>query len=197
MARGRNNHPAGTIPTLEKRQEILTAKIRDGFHGAANGARQRMVVIEIHTEKIVDVIIRSIFGLRNLLKNDRSFPLNLLAVKNRMEKNVGQEIHRQRQILVQHFGVITGVLLRRKRVEHSSYRIHLLRDLGCGPSLRALEKQMLNKVGNPVLLGRFVAGAVLHPNTQAGGTMIRHLLRNNPDAVIENSLCKHRKTESS
>src|SRR5258706_16575 len=48
-------------------------------------------------------------------------------------------------------------------------------------------------MGDAVFRGRFVARAVLHPDAQAGGTGIGHLAGENANAVVENSLVKHRR----
>ena len=49
-----------------------------------------MILEKVKTEKIMDVIVRRIFRLGDFLEDDRSFALDLVAIENRMEKNVGQ-----------------------------------------------------------------------------------------------------------
>jgi len=52
---------------------------------------------------------------------------------------------------------------------------------------------MLEKVGDAVLLARFVARAVFHPDAQADGAGIGHLTGEDANAVVENGLVKHRR----
>ena len=63
-----------------------------------------------------------------------------------MEKNIGQQIDRQRQILIEHLGVVTGMLLGRECVDHAADGVHFLGDLRRAASLGAFEEQMLDEV---------------------------------------------------
>ena len=56
---------------------------------------------------------------------------------------------------------------------------------------RALEEKMLDKVGDPVLVVRFMAGSILDPDSEADGTVIQHLLGHDTDTVIQNGLSEH------
>src|SRR4030095_10622979 len=90
--------------------EVFAVKLRNGSDVTGNWPAQGVILEKIQTKEVVHIVVRSIFGLGNLLKNNRSFPLDLVAVKIRMKKNIGQQIDRQRQIFIKHFGVIAGVL---------------------------------------------------------------------------------------
>ena len=47
-----------------------------------------MILEEIDAEQIVDVIVRRIFRLGDLLQNHRALALDLLGIETRMEKNI-------------------------------------------------------------------------------------------------------------
>src|SRR5690349_18642491 len=106
MAGGGDNHASRQITVADKADDVFTAKAVDGGDVAADRPAERMVGKEIQIEKIVDVIVGGVLGLRDLLKNDLPLALDLLGIENGMEKDVGQEIDRERQVLIQHFGVV-------------------------------------------------------------------------------------------
>ena len=150
-----------------------------------------MVLEKIDTEKIVNVIVRGIFRLGNLLQDHRALALDFLGIETRVEKNIAEQIDRQRQVLVENLGVVAGMFFGGKGVDHAADGVHLLGDLRRAAPLRALEKQMLDEVGNAVLGVAFMARAVLDPNAQTHRTMILHLLRDHADAVVQNRLGEH------
>src|SRR5688572_22304213 len=83
------------------------------------------------------------------------------------------------------------MLLGRKGVENAAYCIHLFRDLRRTTAFGALEKQVLDEMRDPVLGRRFMARSVLYPNSEADRAVIRHLLRDDTDAIVEDGLSKH------
>jgi predicted oxidoreductase len=48
---------------------------------------------------------------------------DLLGIELRMEKNIAQQIDGERQILVENFGVVTGLLFRGKSVEDAAHGV--------------------------------------------------------------------------
>src|SRR6185295_13805460 len=116
-----------------------------------------MILEEIDAEKIMDVIVRGVLRLRDLLQDYRSFALDFLGIETGVEKDIAEQIDGQRQILVKNLGVIAGVFFGRKGIDHAADSIHLFGDLRRGAPLGALEEQMLDKVGNAVLGFAFMA----------------------------------------
>src|SRR5712692_1259477 len=136
MARTRDDHPPGKISVLDKFKKIFAVKIQNGRGLATDRPAQRMVFEKIEMEQIMHVIIGRILRLGNLLKDNASLALDLFRIKSRMEKDIGQEVDRKSQVLIQDLGVVTSVFLGGKRVQHAPDRIHLLRDLSRGAPLR-------------------------------------------------------------
>ena len=130
-----------------------------------------MILEEVEAEKIMHIIVGGIFRLGDFLQDHRAFALDLFGIEIGMEKNIGQKINRQRQVFIEHLGVVASMLFGRERVEHPAHRIHFLSDLGGTAPFGAFEKQMLDKVGYAVLRSAFVARTVLHPDTETDGTM--------------------------
>src|SRR3989338_3748330 len=100
-----------------------------------------------------------------------------------MEENVGQQIDRQRQVLVKHLGVVTGVFLGSKGIQHAADRVHFLRDAGGTALFGSFEEKVLDEMRNPVLVARLVTRPVLYPDSQANGAGICHLMREDANTV--------------
>ncbi len=147
-----------------------------------------MILEEVEIEKIMHIIVRRIFRLGNFLKNHRSFALDLLGLETRMEKNIGQEIDRQRQVFIEHFGVVASMLFGSECVEYAAHGVHLFGDLCGATPRRAFEKQMLDKMREAVFRFAFVARAVLDPDAETHGTMLRHFMGHDPNAVVQDVL---------
>ena len=140
MTSRRHDHSARAIARFKETEEIVPLETRDGFFPAADRAGNRMIFEKVETEKIVDIVIRSIFRLGNLLQDDRSLPLDFLSVETRMKKNIGQKIDRQRQVFVEYLGVITGVLFGSKGVDHTPDGVHFFGNLRRAAPLRPFEE---------------------------------------------------------
>ena len=108
------------------------------------------------------------------------------GAERRVQHDVGQDVHRQRQMLVEHLDVVAGVFLRGERVELAADRIDRLRDVLGRPRRRALEQHVLDKMGDAAALGRFMPRPARQPDADADRAHLRHLLGEKTEAVIEN-----------
>ena len=88
-----------------------------------------MAFPEIQIEKIVDEIVGSVLGLRDLLQHHLALAIDLLRLKDRLEKKIGEQLGGHRQVGAEHLGVVAGVLLAGERVEHAADGVDLLGDL--------------------------------------------------------------------
>src|SRR5512132_167173 len=80
LASRRHGDPARLVTRFEKLEEIVALKTIDRRFPAANRPGDGMILEEIDAEKIVDVVVRSIFGLRNFLQNHRALALYLIGI---------------------------------------------------------------------------------------------------------------------
>ena len=116
-------------------------------------------------EEIVDVVVRRVLALRDLLQ-DRP------CARGRSPRSAKRECRKMSpsrssasgRCSREHLRVVAGVLLAGERVEHAADRVDLLGDLRRRPPLGALEEQVLEEVRDARLLARLVARAVLHPD---------------------------------
>src|SRR5438094_246712 len=122
----------------------------------------------VHREQVVDKIVGRILGLRDLLDNDLALALDLRRIEDRFKKDVREQISRHRQILAEHFRVVTGVFLASERVQYSADGVDLFCDLRGGTLAGALEEQMLDKMRDPVLRRLLVTRSVLNPDSDRG-----------------------------
>ncbi len=72
--------------------------------------------------------------------------------ERRPHDDVGQHVHRERHVLVEHLQVVAGVLLGRERVHLAADRVDGLGDVLRGPRRRALEEHVLDEVRDAALL---------------------------------------------
>jgi hypothetical protein len=83
------------------------------------------------------------------------------------------------------------VLFGREGIQNPSHGIHLFRNLRGRAPFRSFEKEMLDEVGDAILVMGLVTGTVFHPDPEAHRPMIRHLLRNHSNAVFQNRFGEH------
>src|SRR5215471_4985021 len=98
-----------------------------------------MALPEMKIKEVVDKIVRSVFGLRDFLEYHLPFAINFLGREDGFEENVGEQFSRHFNVFTEHLGVIAGVLLAGKSIEHTPDRINLLGNLGCASPPRSLE----------------------------------------------------------
>jgi hypothetical protein len=156
-----------------------------------NRQRERMTLPEIFGEEVVDEIVWSIFGLRDFLQHDLALTLDFRGIEHRLEKNIGEHVGRHLEVLAEHLGVVAGVLLAGERVEHPADAVESLGDFRGGAPFGALEKQMLDEMGDAILDRLLVARAVLDPYSDCRGDHLRHRLGDNPHAICQDAFLNH------
>src|SRR2546422_7368424 len=69
---------------------------------AEDRASERMALPELCGEEVMDQVVGRVLHHLDLLEHNRLFALELLGVEDRVQEDVGQEIDRERQVLVEH-----------------------------------------------------------------------------------------------
>ena len=90
--------------------------------------------------------------------------LRVLAV----EDNVAEHIDGPLQILLLHHAVEHRVFLVGESVELATHALDVVDNLSGRATVGALEGQVLAEVGQPLLVGSFVAGTSMHGNAAVG-----------------------------
>jgi len=148
----------------EELHEVGALEAADRRGRSGDRPRQRVAAPERLREEIVDVVVRRVLDLRDLLDDDVALPVDLFLGELRLREDVGQKVQGERKMLVEDLRVVAGVFLAGERVQHAADRVDLLRDLRRRPPRRALEEQVLEEMRDPGLLGSLVARPVLDPD---------------------------------
>ena len=125
------------------------------FARAQNRLAQRMILPEIRREDLVDQIIRTVRLHLELFEDHAFFLVDILVAEHAVQHQVGQNIHGERQVLVQHLRVEAHQFLGGEGVQIAADGVHRARDLLGGPVGGALEQHVLDEVREAVLLLRF------------------------------------------
>jgi hypothetical protein len=100
--------------------------------------------------------------------------LELRGIEGRLRQDVGQHVDGERHVRPEHAREIGRGLEARRRVDVAADRLDLLGDLPRRAAFGALERHVLEKVRNAVLLGLLVAAAGADPDANRGGLQVRH-----------------------
>src|SRR4029077_12702788 len=111
-----------------------------------NGLAQRMVLPEVLGEDFINKVIRIVLIHFDFFQNHPSLAANLLAIKNRIERQVAEHIHGDGKMFVQHFDAKADTLLGGEGIHVAANRVNLASDLLGGTMARALEHHMLDEM---------------------------------------------------
>src|SRR5258706_10731881 len=89
ISRRRYHHAARLVTGFEELDEILSLETVDRRFPAANRPRDRMIIEKIQTKQIVNVVVRGVFRLGNLLEDHRTLALDLFGIESRVEEDIG------------------------------------------------------------------------------------------------------------
>ena len=107
------------------------------------------------------------------------------ALNAGLQDDVGEDVERERQVLVEHLDVVAGVFLGGEGVELAADRVDRLRDVLGRAGRGALEEHVLDEMRDAALLGGLVARAARQPDADADRTDVRHPLGEEAKAVVE------------
>ncbi len=96
------------------------------------------------------------------------------GIEARMRQDVGEHVEPERDVGLEHAGVIGGHLDAGAGIEVAADRLDLLGDLARGAARRALERHVLEEMRDAVLVRRFVAAAAPDPDAERSGLQMRH-----------------------
>ena len=127
--------------------DLLPADRVDRVRGAQDRPAQRGVTEQLRGERLVHGVRGIVVVHRDLFEHHVALGVHVLRRDQRAGHHVGQDVHGQRQVHVEHPRVIAGVLLGGERVHLAADRVHLRGDVQRGTPLGALEQQVLQVVG--------------------------------------------------
>ena len=115
----------------------------------------------------------------------------LFGRERRPQHDVGEQIHGERQVLVEDLDVVAGVFLRRERVELAADRVNRLRDVFGGARVGPLEEHVLDEVRDAAALVALVPRPPHQPHADRHRPHMRHRLGDEAEAVVEHFADDH------
>ena len=129
VAGGRDDEVRRDVGVAEVLEEQRPRERLDGLRRAENRTAERMAGPVVLGEDLVDEIVGRVLDHLDLFEDHLLLALDVLVGELRMQDDVGQQVDRQRQVLVEHLDVVAGVFLRGEGVELAADRIDLLGDV--------------------------------------------------------------------
>lgn len=128
-------------------------------------------------EAVKDHFLLLLVDLLHLAEDDVALALNGGVVELGVLQDVREDVDRARHVLLEHLGVVHGLLARRVGVQMAAHVLDLELELLLRALGRALEGHVLQKVGRAVVLRGLVARAGADPHADRGGLAVRTLRR--------------------
>ncbi len=163
----------------------LARELADDLRAAQHRTAHRLVGKRALLEIIEDDVVGRVVCLADLLQDHRALALELGRVEARIHQDVGEDVERERHILLQHLGVIGRALARGIGVEVAADRLDLLGDGAGAAPLGALERHVLEEMGGAVDLRHLVPGADIDPEAERGRVHRIDPVGDDPEPVRE------------
>ena len=94
----------------------------------------------------MDQVIGTVGLHLQFFQDDALFLIDILGPEHRVKHQVGENVHGEREVLVEHFGVEAHQFLRGEGIEIAPDRVHRARDIFGRAAGGAFEKHMLDEV---------------------------------------------------
>ena len=166
-------------------EDVVAADRRDRRRGAADRPAQRVPAEHGLGEPLVHDVTGVVVVHRELFEDHPALVLDVVDVQARRGDHVTQDVDRHRQVLVQHPGVVAGVLLARDGVGLPADGVERRGDLHRRPPPGALEQQVLQEVGRSQVALGLVPGTHTYPAAEGRRAQARHRLGEDPDPAGE------------
>ena len=187
----RYNEVVGSIVVIEVAANGLSIEGTDLLLLSHDWVPQGMPPPKNLVKQVMDMVIGRVLHHFNLLEDYIPFPFDLIGIKDRVQKDIREELDGKGTMLIQHLCVKTGILLFRKPIEDAPHRVDLLGYIMGAPALRSLEDQVLDKMGNPLFLGTLLARSRSDPNPDGNRPDMGDILRDDADSIFQDGLLIH------
>ncbi len=152
---------------------------------AEDRAAERLIGKRHHVEMLEDDIVRRIGDRADFLDDDVLFAHQFHAVESGLGQNVGQDVERERHVVLEHSRIVSGAFGAGRGIEIAADRLDLLGDLAGRTPPRALERHVLEKMRNAVLVMKLVAAAGSDPYAERCRLQMRHGIGHHADAGFQ------------
>ena len=192
VARGREDHGLAPVVLPHVGEEGLPLDSRDDLRGPENGPAKRLVGKCARLEAVEDDVGGIVPRLADLLDDHRSLARQFLVGEGRVQQDVRQDFDGQGERSRQDAEMVGGLLAPGIGVHVGPGGLNLLGDLPGRARGRSLERHVLQQVGNPVAVLRFVAGTGVHPDPHRGGAGAGDALAGDPETGWKRGHCRFR-----
>ena len=173
---GRKHHVPGAVALGQKLSELCTGEAGDALARAQDRPAERLAGKRRIEHQVIDDVVRTVAGGRDLLQDHLALALQLVGRIARVLQDVGQDIERDADVVLERAGVVGGGIEAGGRVELATHLLDLLGDILCGAPSRPLEGHVLEQMRDAMLAVVLVAGARGHPHTERNRPQMRHML---------------------
>ena len=139
-------------------------------------------------EQVEDAVVGRIERGADLLHDDVLLARQLLRIEGRVLQDVGQDIERQRHVVLEDAGVVGGGFDAGRGVHLAADRLDLLGDVERRARLRALERHVLEQMRQAVLVLLLGARAGADPDAEGGALELVHRMGDDREAGLETRL---------
>jgi hypothetical protein len=114
----------------------------------------------------VDHLVRRVVVHPDFFEHDLLFFGDLARVEGRMQEHVAENVDGERDVTVDHLGVVAGRLFIRERVEVAAHAVHRFGDGSRRAPLRPFEQHVLDQMRDAALCRSFRGRADVGPDAQ-------------------------------
>ena len=193
IAGGRHDHVRRHVRAAEIVAQRVAGEGLDRLLRAEDGPAERMPFPEMLREELVHEIVGRVLDHLDLFEDHLLLAADFFLDKRRAHHDVRQQVDGERQVLVEHFDVVAGVLLRGERVELSADRVDRLRDVFGRPGVGAFEEHVLDEMRDAALRVRLVPRPARQPHADRHRADLRHRLGDEPETIVEHLADDHRR----
>ena len=166
-------------PEISRR--VRADRVRRAENGAADGLPGKGGLLE----KVEHPVLGRIVRRADLLQDHVLLERQLVRIEQRIADDVAEDVEAERDVVLQEPEIVGGVVDARLRVHLPADRLDRLGDVACAPPLRSLEGHVLEEMRDAVLARRLRARARADPEAERDALKMRHVVRDDGDAIAE------------
>ena len=169
IAGHREDHPLGGVAAQVEGAQLVTGHRRDRIDAADHRPTERMVTEDCGKEHVADGVLGIVVAHRDLLEHDVALEFDVRRRADSVENDIGHQVYRQLEVVIEHVGVVAGVLPGGESVQLATDGVDRPGDVDRASRRGALEQQMLQEVSRAGDSAALVARADVHPDPDGGG----------------------------
>lgn len=179
-----HNHAGGGVVSLDVAAKVIAGDRHDVLGGSEDGASEAGAHEGGLVKAVEDDLLLLLLDLLHLAEDDIAFAVDGCGVEGGVLKDVAEDLHSLGDVLLEHLGVVDGLLTRGVGVEVATHVLDLHLELSLSAVGGALEGHVLEEVRDTVVLLSLVSAAGVDPHAHGGGLAVA-ALGSHTEAVSE------------